>query len=78
MARIAFVFAPYEHKRFSENILVVDKDFGVFPPINLAYAAAIAEKAGHEVILLDANALKLGIPETIAALSEFAPKYVGF
>ena len=44
--KIAFVFAPYSHKKFEENISVVDEDFGIFPPINLAYAAAIAEIFG--------------------------------
>ena len=55
--RVAFVFAPYSHKKFEENIYVVDEDFGIFPPLNLAYAAAIAERAGHEARLFDANAL---------------------
>ena len=78
MARVAFVFAPYHHKRFAENLFVVDEDFGVFPPLNLAYAAAIAEKAGHEVMLIDANALRLTLAETIEKLRQFLPKYVGF
>ncbi len=78
MARIAFIFAPYRHKRFAENLEVVDEDFGVFPPINLAYAAAVAEEAGHAVTIIDANALKIGIDETIRRVRAFAPDYAGF
>jgi radical SAM superfamily enzyme YgiQ (UPF0313 family) len=76
--KIAFVFAPYTHKPFSENLRVVDEDFGVFPPVSLAYAAAIAEQAGHDVIIIDANAERLSLTETIARLRGFGPQAVGF
>ncbi len=76
--KIAFVFAPYRHKLFSENLKVVDDDFGVFPPINLGYAAAIAERAGHEVMMIDANAERLTTAKTIARLVQFNPQAVGF
>ena len=79
--KLALVFAPYGHKRFEENIYVVDEDFGIFPPINLAYAAAIAERAGHTVKLFDVNALlRLGratAEDVLAALQEFQPDAVG-
>lgn len=79
--KLAFVFAPYSHKRFEENIFVVDEDFGVFPPINVAYAAAIAERAGHTVRIFDANALtRLGRAteaELLREIAEFAPDAVG-
>jgi len=76
--KLAFVFAPYAHKVFSENLRVVDDDFGVFPPINVAWAAAIAENAGHEVIIVDANAEGLTVAQTIERLRQFGPQAVGF
>ena len=80
--KLALVFAPYGHKRFEENIYVVDEDFGMFPPINLAYAAAIAERAGHTVKLFDANALlRLGRAteeDVLTAIEAFEPDAVGF
>lgn len=76
--KIAFVFAPYSHKSFSENLKVVDDDFGVFPPVNLAWAAAIAEQAGHDVRIVDANAEGLTIEQTLTRLREFGPRVVGF
>ncbi len=75
--RIAFVFAPYRHKAFEENVAVVDDEFGLFPPINLAYAAAIAEDAGHEVMLLDANALALDAREAARRIATFQPDLIG-
>jgi radical SAM superfamily enzyme YgiQ (UPF0313 family) len=76
--RIAFVFAPYNHKKFSENIETVDEEFGVYPPLGPAYAAAIAEKAGHKVILIDANALKLSKKQVLDKLIKFKPDLMAF
>jgi len=75
--RIAFLFAPYHHKAFEENVTIVDDEFGVFPPINLAYAASIAELAGHDVLLLDANALELDAGEAAQRLRRFGPDLIG-
>ncbi|MBU4123735.1 hypothetical protein KJ959_08690, partial [bacterium] len=57
--RVAFVHVPIRHHRFSENLKVVDEEFTFSPPIVLAYVAAIAEKSGSKVILIDAAALRL-------------------
>ena len=75
--RIGLVFAPYNHKKFEENITIVDDEFGVFPPVNLAYAAAIMEKAGHEVILIDGNARNLSTEQIITELEQFRPDLLG-
>ena len=60
---------------------MVDEDFGLFPPINVAYAAAIAERAGHTVRIFDANAdIRLGRAsedQVLTQLQEFRPNAVG-
>lgn len=76
--KVAFVFAPYRHKKFSENLRVVDDDFGVFPPINLAWAAAMAEEAGHRVLIVDAKAERLSLDAAVSRLRGFGPDVVGF
>ncbi|RLI95744.1 MAG: hypothetical protein DRO99_05415 [Candidatus Aenigmatarchaeota archaeon] len=76
--KIALVFPPYHHKEFSENLSVVDDEFGKYPPLNLAYVAAILEKSGHEVILIDSNALGLSKHETLKMVREFGPDFMGF
>ena len=76
--KIAIIFPPYNHKKFSENLEVVDEEFGVYPPLGPAYAAAILEKAGHEVILIDAKALKLSKKETLDRVKRFNPNLMAF
>ena len=55
--RIAFVFNPFKYKVHEENIRVVQKYFGLFPPLSLAWAAAIAEQSGHQAIIIDAQSI---------------------
>jgi len=76
--KIAIIFPPYNHKKFSENLEVVDEEFGVYPPLGPAYAAAILEKAGHAVILIDAKALKLSKEETLKRVVKFKPDLMAF
>lgn len=56
----------------------MDNQFGVLPSINLAYAAAIMERAGHKVILVDANALKISKEEAFEIVKEFNPDLMGY
>lgn len=76
--KIALIHCPFEHKIFSENLKVVDEEFCLAPPVILAYVAAILEKSGHKVILIDANALKLTKEKTLKILEEFKPEILGF
>jgi anaerobic magnesium-protoporphyrin IX monomethyl ester cyclase len=76
--KIALVSCPFGHRNFSENLKVVDEEFCLAPPIILAYVAAILEKSGHEVILIDANALKLNKGKTLKILKQFDPDVIGF
>ncbi len=76
--RIALVFNPFKYKIHEENIKIVQKYFGLFPPLSLAWVAAIAEKAGHKVILIDARTLQLSKEETLRLLRDFKPDAMGF
>lgn len=71
--KIAFIYAPVVHNSFEENIKVVDEDFGRLPPLSLMYAAAIAERAGHEAAIFDANVDRLSLEETARLVSDFRP-----
>ena len=57
--RFALVFNPFKYKVHEENLKIVQKYFGLFPPLSLAWVAAVAEQAGHEVIIVDARTLDL-------------------
>lgn len=76
--KVALVFNPFSYKLHEENLYIVQKYFGLFPPLSLAWVAAIAEKAGHEVIIIDARTLRLTKEETLKKLEEFKPDILGF
>lgn len=48
-----------------------------WPPINLALLAAIAEKAGHKVSIIDGEAEALSIPELIVRIQALHPDVIG-
>ncbi len=75
--RIAFVFNPFTYKVHEENLRVVQRYFGLFPPLSMSWVASIARKAGHEVILIDARTLRLTMPEVAEALRKFRPDVIG-
>jgi len=76
--KIGLVFNPFSYKLHEENIRIVQKYFGLFPPLSLAWVAAIAESAGHEVVIIDARTLELTIDETANILKKFKPDLIGF
>ena len=76
--KIAFVFNSFKYKLHEENLRIVQKYFGLFPPLSLAWAAAIAEKAGHTAIIIDARTLGLSKEQTLEQLREFKPDIMGF
>ena len=76
--RLALVFNPFKYKLHEENLRIVQKYFGMFPPLSLAWVAAIAERAGHEVIIIDARTLRLSKEDVADRLRSFGPDIIGF
>ena len=76
--RIAFVFNPFKYKLHEENLRIVQKYFGLFPPLSMAWVAAIAEKHGHTACIVDARTLRLSMEETLEILKGFRPDLLGF
>ncbi len=76
--RLALVFNPFKYKVHEENLRIVQKYFGLFPPLSICWVAAIARRAGHEVTIIDARTLKLSKEEVTARLREFGPDIMGF
>lgn len=63
--KIALLNLPFGHRTFSENLKVVDEEFIRPPPIILAYVAAIAEQAGHDVKIVEVHGHNLTRSETV-------------
>lgn len=70
--------APQKFRRFEENLRTVSEDFGVYPPLNLAYIAAMMEEKGHKPKIIDANALKLTKKEALSEARPFKPDIILF
>jgi len=76
--KVAFVFNPFAYKLHEENLRIVQRYFGLFPPLSLAWVAAIAERAGHEVAIIDARTLQLTPDEVLRHLQGWKPDVLGF
>ncbi|MGB5217628.1 MAG: radical SAM protein [Smithella sp.] len=76
--RIACVFNPFKYKLHEENLKVVQRYFGLFPPLSLAWVCAIAEKAGHDALLIDARTLRLTKEDVLDRLKAWKPDILGF
>ena len=76
--RVALIFNPFKYKVHEENLKIVQKYFGLFPPLSLAWVAAFAERAGHKVIIIDARTLRLTKIEVMDRLKSFKPDILGF
>jgi len=76
--RIAFLFNPFSYKLHEENLRIVQRYFGLFPPLSMSWVASIAEAAGHQVHFIDARTLGLTVPEAVRSLTCFKPDMVGF
>lgn len=72
--KILFVF-PYWTHRFNNFKKLAE---GVaFPPLNLCYLAAIAQRDGHTVEIIDGEAEKLSKQEVMERIKVFNPDLIG-
>ena len=76
--KVALVFNPFAYKLHEENLRIVQRYFGLFPPLSLAWVAAIAERAGHEVTIIDARTLQLSPDDVLKRLQQWKPDVLGF
>lgn len=76
--RLSFIYPPFHEIKNQPSIKEVSKNYGVYPPINLAYVAAVARHAGHEIQLIDANALGLKKEEILHRVRRFSPDAILF
>lgn len=56
---------------------VLSEDSGICPPLGLGYIAAVAEEKGHNVRILDCNALNLSEEEIRKELARTKPDIIG-
>ncbi|MFA4855177.1 MAG: radical SAM protein [archaeon] len=74
---IVFLNPPFRGTYNREvRFQAVSPQKALHPPIMLGYAAAVCQRNGHEVDLIDAPALEIGEEATIERISGFEPEYV--
>jgi len=71
--RLAFIYPPYHEIKNQPSIKEVSQNYGVYPPINLAYVAAVAKNAGHDVTIIDINAEQISRRQVLSKLKQFRP-----
>ena len=49
-----------------------------WPPLNLCIVASLAEKEGHDVIIIDSESKRYSLEDTIEELKEYNPDFIGF
>ena len=76
--RFACVFNPFKYKLHEENLRVVQRYFGLFPPLSMAWVCSIAERAGHDALLIDARTLRLTKEDVLDRLKQWKPDILGF
>jgi len=76
--KIVLVYPPFGIVENQPNIKAVADNYGVFPPLNLSYVAAILKNSGNEVRLIDANALGLSKEKILKIVREFKPDIIAF
>ena len=60
------------------NIKAVADNYGIYPNISLAYVAGALQKAGHELIFLDAMASEYSLNDMAARVKKFNPYIMMF
>ncbi|HLD11208.1 MAG TPA: radical SAM protein [Candidatus Nanoarchaeia archaeon] len=78
--KICIIYLKYseEAPKNQPSVKVVAQNYGIYPSVTLGYVAAIAEKAGHNVKFIDANALNLSNQDVIKEINLFKPNILAF
>lgn len=76
--KISLIFPSYQATKDPVSLKEAKEHLGVIPPLSLAYVAAILEKEGCAVQLIDASALKLTHCQALEMINKFNPDFLGF
>lgn len=76
--KISLIFPSYRVAEDPVSLKETKQHLGIIPPLSLTYVAAVLEKAGCMVELIDASALNLTKDQVVDRLNEFSPDFLGF
>ena len=76
--KVSLIFTPNQLNPNFKELAFRDESLGFVPPLSLLYVAAIMEKEGVEVDLIDMDAERLSYVQTLDRLKTFSPDLLGF
>lgn len=76
--KIALIYTPLVVEKNWTSLKAQEKNLGTFTPLSLSYVAAVCEQEGHEVLFVDAVALRLSVDEVVGEIQAFSPDMLGF
>ncbi|GFE56440.1 B12-binding domain-containing radical SAM protein [Geobacter sp. AOG1] len=76
--KVSLIFTPNQLNPNYKEVAFRDESLGFVPPLSLLCVAALLEKEGVNVDLIDMDAERLGYPEVLERITTFAPDLLGF
>ena len=76
--KFCLVFPPYRESEDIVFLKTAKSDLGKITPLSLCAVAAILEKFGAKVKIVDANACAITMSEAINEITSFSPEFLGF
>ena len=76
--KVSLVFTPNKLNPNWSELAFRDDSVGYIPPISLLSVAAILEKEGVDVQLLDMDAENLSYPRALERIKKYSPDLLGF
>ena len=76
--KVSLIFTTNELNPNFSDLSFRDESIGYIPPLSLLYVAAILEKAGVEVQLIDMDAECLSYNQALQEVNHFSPDLLGF
>jgi radical SAM superfamily enzyme YgiQ (UPF0313 family) len=76
--KVCLIFTPVDINPHNKSVSFRDEKLGFVPPTSLLMVAALLEREGVEVDLIDMEAEGLSYPATLERIRSFSPDLLGF
>lgn len=76
--KVCLICTPIDINPHNKSVSFRDENLGFVPPLSLMLVAALMEREGVEVDLIDMEAEGLSYPATLERVRSFAPDLLGF
>ena len=76
--RVSLIYPPVGQVEDNSALKAQERHLGIFPPLSLCYVASVILEAGHEVDLVDANALRLDVADVVERVRRYEPDLLAF